>query len=339
MRLAVKEINARGGVHGRKFELLGEDDKYSPPQTVAAAKKLIYRDKVFLLFGNTGTAHASSITPMVEKEKVPFLWPSTCASKVFEPMHRYIFSIMTTYESEGRLHADYAAYIVKNPRVFPMYMEADMGKYTKNAMVDQLSKYGINTVGEANHKPTTLDFSSHVLKAYDAKANVIPIYTIAQPAARILLECKKINYKPLFLLFSSDNHDEILELAGDVLEGQVGTTVFAIKKTPHTEIRKFLDLAKKEWGKKDDMEIKDVEMVGYFYVWNIAKAFEKAGRNLTRENLVKTLESYNNVDTVIFGPVTFSPTRRIGAEKCIMLTYKNRQFEYLVPGWHTYRRF
>ena len=66
-------VNSQGGVHGRKIIYVVEDDKYSPPQSLAAAKKLVTRDKVFCMVNNTGTAHVESISPFITKNKVPLL--------------------------------------------------------------------------------------------------------------------------------------------------------------------------------------------------------------------------------------------------------------------------
>jgi branched-chain amino acid transport system substrate-binding protein len=335
-RLCVKYTNQQGGIHGRKIEYLVEDDKYAPPQTVAAAKKLVTRDKVFCITNNTGTAQTESIIPFLTKNKVPLIFPSTAAYKITHPPRHYVFGIFANYETEARCHADYIAHIVEDPKVFIQYFDADFGKNTAEALKDQLSHYGIKTVGEATHKYNTVDFSSHVLKAKEVGANVIPIYSLTPPTAKIALECQKLNFKPLFIINSPASMDELLTLAGSILEGAIGTKLNALNTLPDPRMKTFLELARKDHPDKAPGQ---VEQSGFFVMWNLVQALKQCGRDLTRENIVKVLESYREFDSVAFGPLTYGPNRRQGPEKILYFTIKNSTFKYLLPGWHGYKRF
>ncbi|MFC1822235.1 ABC transporter substrate-binding protein [Thermodesulfobacteriota bacterium] len=333
-KVLIDYVNSQGGVHGRKIKYIVEDDKYSPPQTVAAAKKLVTRDEIFCMFNNTGTAHAESISRFITKNKVPLLFPATAAYKVTHPPKKYVFGIYSNYESEAKLHADYIANIVKNPKVFVQRFDTDFGKNTSLSLQEQLGHYGIKIVGEATHKYSTKDFSSHVLKAKQAGANVMPIYSLGPPTAKIAVECKKLNYQPLFILFSSSSVDEILDLAGSVLEDCVGTKINALNTNPHPEIQKYIKLMKAAGH-----QATQVQQSGYFSARTVIMALQQTGRDLTTDNLIKTLESWKDYDAVAFAPLTYGPNRRQGPNGALWWTVKNKAWEYLVPGWHQYKEF
>ena len=70
-KLAIAEINAKGGINGRKLRAIYEDDGYVPARSVSAVKKLIDSDKVFALTGTTGSSHMVAMLPTVEEAKIP----------------------------------------------------------------------------------------------------------------------------------------------------------------------------------------------------------------------------------------------------------------------------
>lgn len=335
-QLYVDYINSQGGVNGRKIIYIAEDHKYSPPQCVAAARKLINIDKVFLLTNIVGTAHTESISPYLERTKTPLLFPATGARQLFFPPRRYIFGIYANYEMEAKLHADYIANIIDDPKVFVMRYDTDFGKNTSLSLQEQLGHYGIKIVGEATHKYNTVDFSSHALAAKKAGANVVAIYSLGPPPAKIALECQKLGFKPQFITFSSCNVDQMPKLAGSAVEGLVGTHLMALIQYPHPEMEKFLELYKKAFP---DKEPEQIVAAGYFAMRNVVEAIRQTGRDLTRENLIKTLESWENFDSIDFGPLTYGPDRRQGPDHMTWITVKDGKFEYLVPNWHTWRRF
>ncbi|MFC1821146.1 ABC transporter substrate-binding protein [Thermodesulfobacteriota bacterium] len=336
IKLYAKYINDKGGINGRKIIILTENDTYSPTQTVASAKKLIERDKVFCMVGNMGTHTTASIIPLIQKTKTPLLFPGTASATLHQPPKKYLFSIFSTYETEARVHADYIAATIDDPKVFVLYMDTGLGKSCRVALRDQLNNYGIDILEEVSHKPRTVDYSSHALKAYQAKANVVGIYSVSMPVGRFVKECQKLNYKPQFLLISPEYSDELLELAGDVLEGAVGTIVNPLVTARDKQVLEYREVAKKYYpGRTPQL----AEMSGYFMLKTASVAIEKCGRDLTREKLIEVLETFKNYDSGGFGQLTYSPTRRIGADKVQIYVIKDKRYKYLVPGWHNYKNF
>ena len=273
---------------------------------------------------------------MLKKKKTALLFPGTAATKVYMPINRYVFSIMSTYEAEGRFHADYIATCVDDPKVMINYADAEIGKEYMKGLKAQLKHYGISVVGEMNHKFGTVDFSSHALKAQKSGANVVAIYSITGPTAKFAIECKKIGYKPLFIMGASESTSETLHLGGKAIEGAIGTQIGALQISRHPVVKKYNELLKKH---RPGKHTRNVELYGFAYLRTAVEGFRRAGRNLNRETLITSLETFKRYDTGVFGPVTYTPTRRIGADSIIMHTNRGGSYKYYVPGWHTYKRF
>jgi ABC-type branched-subunit amino acid transport system substrate-binding protein len=104
MRNGVKayldHVNERGGVHGRKIELITLDDGYEPSRTVPNTKKLIEENKVFALIGYVGTPTSVPAIPVFTAAKVPFFGPFTGAEALRVPFNRYIFHVRASYYDE-----------------------------------------------------------------------------------------------------------------------------------------------------------------------------------------------------------------------------------------------
>lgn len=86
-------VNERGGVHGRKLELIAEDDFYDQPRAAAVSKKLIEEHRVFALLGYVGTPTGVAHLPVVTQAKVPLVGMFTGAEVLRAPFNRYVFHV------------------------------------------------------------------------------------------------------------------------------------------------------------------------------------------------------------------------------------------------------
>src|SRR5664280_1134254 len=94
---AFAEINAKGGVHGRKLELISRDDGYDPDRSVVQTTKLIEEDKVFALIGAVGTPTTTATVPIAQARNVPFIGPFTGAAFLRAPELHNVVNIRASY--------------------------------------------------------------------------------------------------------------------------------------------------------------------------------------------------------------------------------------------------
>ena len=99
MQMRVDEINAQGGIHGRKIKLLMEDSAYDPKKAVLAVQKLVNQDKVFMVVGHMGTAHNNAAMPIQFEKNIANFLPTTGARDMFEPLHPLKFALLPPYFS------------------------------------------------------------------------------------------------------------------------------------------------------------------------------------------------------------------------------------------------
>src|SRR6201993_1074564 len=97
---AFDEVNARGGVHGRKLKLVSRDDGYEPDRAIAQTKKLIDEDKVFALIGPVGTPTSAAAQPIATAAKVPFIGAFTGAGFLRNPKLENVINVRASYGAE-----------------------------------------------------------------------------------------------------------------------------------------------------------------------------------------------------------------------------------------------
>lgn len=100
IRAYLDYVNAKGGVHGRKLELITEDDRYEQSVAPSASKKLIEEHRVFALLGYVGTPTGVAHLPVVTQAKVPLVGMFTGAEVLRVPFNRYVFHVRASYYDE-----------------------------------------------------------------------------------------------------------------------------------------------------------------------------------------------------------------------------------------------
>jgi branched-chain amino acid transport system substrate-binding protein len=103
MAMRVDEINAQGGVGGRKIRLLVEDSGYDPKKAVLAAQKLVNQDRIFMMLGHIGTAQNNAAMPVQFEKNVINFFPLTAAREMYEPFHRLKYAYAVPYYEQMRL--------------------------------------------------------------------------------------------------------------------------------------------------------------------------------------------------------------------------------------------
>src|SRR6266487_1689398 len=152
------KINAEGGVNGRKINFVSYDDGYSPPKTVEQVRKLVESDEVLLLFQTLGTPPNSAIHKYMNSKKVPHLFVATGATKWGDPKtFPWTMGWQPTYQTEGRIYAQYNLKNIPNAKVGILYQNDDYGKDYLKGFKDGL--------GETAKKRSVLEQSYEVTDA------------------------------------------------------------------------------------------------------------------------------------------------------------------------------
>lgn len=137
----VRMINERGGVIGRKINLISLDDGYSPPKTVEQIRRLVEQDHVLGIFHSLGTAPNAAIQEYLNEKHVPHFAVSG-ASRFNDPAHfPWTMGVIPSYETEGRMYAKYILQNINDPKIAVLYQNDDLGKDYLKGLQDGLGAH------------------------------------------------------------------------------------------------------------------------------------------------------------------------------------------------------
>ncbi len=255
--LAVREINASGGILGRRIDLVSHDTQSQPAVAKALTVKAI-DDGAFAIMGPVFSG--SIIVSMKESERaeVPNFTGGEAAT-ITQQKNPYVFRTSFSQTVGMPKVANYLANDLKLKSVAIIYINNDFGKGGRDVILKELKARNVEVTADISTDPGQVDFSSAVLKAKQANAQALFAYLTEEESARLLRELRKQGYDKPIVGETTIMGQKVVELAGDAangVRGHVGLTIDA----PNALIKQFADKFEKEYkGKSDHNGIK-----GYF---------------------------------------------------------------------------
>ena len=289
--LAVKEIDAAGGILGHKIETTVADTQSNPGVAKGLAQKAI-DDDVFAVFGPVFSGSILVSMAETRRAEIPNFTGGEAAA-ITKQGNPYIFRTSFTQDTAMPKVARYIASNLKAKTVALMYVNNDFGKGGRDSLIKALDARGVKVIADISTDQSQLDFSAPVLKAKQSNADVIFVYTNEEEAARALRELRKQGVTQPIVGETVLTSQKVIELAGEAANGavaHVGLTVDA----PIPAMRAFRAKFEKEYNYISDHN----GIKGYTGMYILKTAIEKVGK-LDRKAVAKTLHGLKiSADTV-----------------------------------------
>lgn len=271
VKLAVKEINAAGGILGRKIDYTSMDTQSNPGVAKALAQKAVDQN-AYVVMGPVFSG--SFIVSMAEtrKAEIPNFTGGEAAN-ITQQGNPYVFRTSFTQSTAMPKLARYIKDTVKAKTVAIIWVNNDFGKGGRDSMSKALEAVGIKVTADIPTDPGQVDFSGAVLKARESNADALFVYTNEEESARALRELKKQAYNKPIIGETTLTGQKVIELAGDAANGavaHVGLTVDA----PQPAIKAFDEKFQKEYKYKSDHN----GMKGYSGMYVVKAITEKIGK-------------------------------------------------------------
>src|SRR5690348_11131196 len=271
VKLAVKEINAAGGILGRKIEYTANDTQ-SQPQTSKALAVRAIDDGAYVVMGPVFSG--SILVSMAETRhaEIPNFTGGEAAS-ITQQGNPYIFRTSFTQSAAMPKVARYLKDNLKAKSVAIIFTNNDFGKGGRDVFMKAIEPAGIKVVADISTDPGQLDFSGAVLKAKQANADALFVYTNEEEAARCLRELKKQGYDKPIVGETVLTSQKVIELAGDAANGavaHVGLTADA----PEPGLRAFAAKSQNEYNYNPDHH----GLKGYTAMYVVKAVTEKVGK-------------------------------------------------------------
>ena len=195
--LYFNQVNARGGVNGRKIVLKTLDDGYEPPNAVANTKKFINDEKVFALFGYVGTPTSNAVLPIFTEARVPFVGPFTGAESLRTPHNRYIFHVRASYFDETEAIVQHLTAMSVN-KIAVFYQNDGYGQAGLAGVERALKKRNMEIAARATVERNTVDVKKAVETMVGTQPQAIVMISAYKSCAAFIKEMKKAGSNPTF---------------------------------------------------------------------------------------------------------------------------------------------
>jgi len=286
-------INERGGIDGRKVNLLSLDDGYSPPRTVEQTRRLVEQDHVQFIFSTFGTATNAAVQRYLNERGVPQLFPVSASKRWGDP-DRFPWTIgfQPTLQAEGRAVAQYIMQTRPNARIALLYQNDDFGKEYLKGFEESLPDKGKwMLVSKASYEITDPTVDSQIIALRASGADTLVDVSTGKFTTQAIRKTGDLGWRPLHFVFSgSSARAEVLRPAG--LENAKGLMSAQWAKDP-TDPRWRDDAATRDWvqwmkrynpqGELDST----LNVAGYNWTMALEQVLRQCAGDLSRANIMR----------------------------------------------------
>ena len=330
-KIMINEINAKGGIHGRKIKQFVMDDAYQTPRHVANLRRMIEQDKVFCFVFNLGTHTVAASLPILNQYKVP-LYGAATQGKMFDK-EPYVFSDAASWR---QLVIQSIRYMMKEKgkkKIAIFYWDNALGQEHLEGAREYMKAIGSSLVAEERFKEEDQDMSSQAIRLKKSEADLVLLGTSPTGGAKIAKAMHIIGYSPDMvgpLMLASPG---FLNVAGKDAEGLYIALPFL---SPMDDaVASYRELAKKYYpGKPFDNQV----LAGMANVFVFAEGCRRAGKDLTREKFIKAVETigHKNYDMPFYkgGEFVYAPGRHRASSSVILAQIQDGKLKQVTDWLH-----
>jgi ABC-type branched-subunit amino acid transport system substrate-binding protein len=284
-------LNEKGGINGRKVNLISLDNAFSPPKALEQTRKLVENDEVLADVGTVGTVPNIAIQKYLNQNKVPHVFASAGGRRFNDPQNfPWTVPSYPAFQMEGATFGKYILKNMPNAKIAVLYQNDDYGKDFLTGLKDALGSDANKIIAEANYELTSPTIDSQVIQLKTSGADTLLHFSTPKFAAQALKKVQELGWKPTqFLASPISSVQTVLTPAG--LENVQGvlTTQFTKQAgdpawAQDPEVIEFLAFMKK-WVPNDSPN-DFIALSGYINAQAIALALGRCGDDLTRDNLL-----------------------------------------------------
>ena len=317
VKAAVAEVNAAGGIHGRKVRLISEDDGYVPSRTIQGVRKLIDSDKIFAFTSISGTGQAQAAMPLIKKAGIPAMAPITTYEGLYKPVIKNVFAV--GYDMRDAVYGLISKMADRYPgkKWAVISQDDDYGENVREGFERAAKEKNLQIVSSQIYKKGQSDFSSEILKVKQAGAEALMAGGVLGENITMVKELERIGLKiPVGVTYVSRVP------ASAKMMGAAGENVYTVdyvylENSP--EAKGFMDKLDKYLSPDERARVNRYSFTGYAAARALFSAIDHCGKSPTWDCANNELAKVTNLDTGAMTPISFTAENHLAAPKLFFL--------------------
>ncbi len=309
-----KYINDQGGINGRNLVLVSRDDGYDPARSVAAARELNDRENVFAFVAGIGTANGLAVMPIVQREGIPWVSPSTGSGEFAKQSNGLVFATFTNYEVESALMTRYAVEELGAQRIAVFYQNDDYGGEGLRGFEMELANlreagYDVVEVDKVSYERQETNMAVQALRLRGGDADAVILYSTPAAAAALINEFQRLEYRPRILASSTLVDPSLLQNPG--MQGALLATFLRLPSVVVGEgngdpiaDEAFMNIVVPYAPQVAQDPFRALAGIGF--AQPLVEALRAAGPDLTRESFLEAMRNISGYDTGMFANLDFT---------------------------------
>ncbi|MBP2676170.1 MAG: Extracellular ligand-binding receptor, partial [Deltaproteobacteria bacterium] len=248
--MAAEEINAKGGVNGKKVELLFEDDTGKPDVGRSGVEKLISREKVPVITGGYSSSVTAAAAPVAQQFKVPFVICTGSADDVTEKGYDYVFRVNPPASEYPNAIKSFLQGVAKDVKtVALLYENSAFGQSSSKSFEEDAKGLGLNIVVKEGYQAGAIDFKPILTKVKAANPDMIYMVSYVMDASLLMRQSKELRINPKMFVGGGAGFTlpEFAKSAGDAADGVFSATLW-VETLPFPGAKEYFDKYKKKYG-------------------------------------------------------------------------------------------
>jgi branched-chain amino acid transport system substrate-binding protein len=338
-----KYVNAHGGVNKRKIKYVYRNDEYDPVKTFDRTRELVQQDRVFAIFNTLGTETNLAIRGYLNQVKVPQLFVASGASTWGRDYKKYPWTIgyQPSYVAEATIYGRYIAKTAPKSRIGVLYQDDDYGKDLLVGLERGLGKKKGLIVSKQGYAVTDDNVRSQIARLKAKRANTLMIFATPKFAIQSYSSARQLGWRPKVYVNAVSSAANIMTIATlssskRQTEGSISVVFLKDPTDPRWKRDKavalFRSILKKYNGGKGLRDVYNV--YGMSSAFTMVDALKHAGKNLTRESVMKAATHLNERNNPFVLPgiaVRTTPTNRFPLAQAKLERYHNGRWVSFGP--------
>ncbi|MEL7185273.1 MAG: ABC transporter substrate-binding protein [Pseudomonadota bacterium] len=332
IRMRFDEVNAEGGVHGRKLELIVEDSQYQVPMAVRAANKLINADNIFVMLGAIGTPHNNAVMDRQFEAGVPNLFPLSAAVSMYEPLHPMKFGYYVSYRDSARAAVQYMVEKEGVEKTCLQVIANDYGEENRIGYQQAVDELGLTSVYAGSHKNTETDFVGTAASIKASGCELLILAPLIKDSILLYSELRGAGWEGIVVGNLASYFPDIAKANDGAMNDFYVATSLRIpnfEDEKGTWVGSWYDKYVATYGSPPAAQA----VTGYVKAELLIQGLEAAGRDLTAESLIKGLETIKDYrDPFGAPPVSFSATKHTGGDSLNLYQVVDGKWQTIEAG-------